>query len=192
MAMGKMEESSLQTWIGSRALDRTGLISVVAVKLVQTSQSQDQTGAPMGTRSLGVRAKGIRSLRYQMTKKCKIRDIKMCGETESIKTSSSLGAWWFLWIKFSFTCNDGEEVLQINYQPQSQMVTSRYGRVRGLPSVLCSNHQDHPSQATLVYEISAALQAFRSSFCSLAVPAWLSIECFLRQLFLIWVTYLRT
>lgn len=161
-------------------------------KLVRTSWSQDQAGALTGTRSLGARARGIRSLRYQMTKKCNIRDIKMCGETECIKMSSSLGAWWFPWIKFSFTCNDGEEASQINHQPQSQMVISQYGTVRGLRSVLCSNHQDHPSQATLVYGMSAAVQAPRSSSCSLAVPAWLSTESFLRQHFLIWVTNLKT
>ena len=67
MATEKVEASSLQTWTWSRAFDGAELISVVAVKLVWTSQSQDQAGALLGPHSLGVRARVIRSLTYQMT-----------------------------------------------------------------------------------------------------------------------------
>ena len=48
MATEKVEASSLQTWTWSRAFDGAELISVVAVKLVRTSQSQDQAGSLLG------------------------------------------------------------------------------------------------------------------------------------------------
>lgn len=80
----------MQTW--SRVLDGAELISVVAVKLVLTSQSQNQAGPFLGTQSLGVRAGGIRSLGYQMTEKYKMREIKVHGERRYIGMSSILGA----------------------------------------------------------------------------------------------------
>lgn len=66
VATAKMETSSLQTWMWSRARDWAELISAMEVKLVWMSQSQSQAGVLLVAQSLGVRARGIRSLRYLM------------------------------------------------------------------------------------------------------------------------------
>lgn len=115
-------------------------------------------GTSLGT-LLSVRARGVRSLRNQMTEKCNPRDVKMYGESWNIRMSSSLEAWWWvLWINFLFFCKDGEEVPQKNHYLQSQMVISWHERVRSLSLSLVFQAPGHPSQVEFFYGMCAALQ----------------------------------
>lgn len=77
MAAEQMEASSFQARTLSRSPDRADLISPVTAKLVWPPP---EPGPGRGT-LLGVRSRGVRSLRNQMTEKHNTRDIKMYDES---------------------------------------------------------------------------------------------------------------